>query len=92
MLYSNTGVSGSVMGFGSGRQSVLYYWLIPNRYTKDSIIIDISWVCGSGVEGRNSLECGSNGCIILGGAVCEVALVGFAGLLTAYGGVGPSSV
>ena len=30
--------------------------------------------------------------MILGGGACEVALVRFAGLLTAYGGVGPSSV
>ena len=44
------------------------------------------------VEGRNSLECGSNGRIILGGATCEVALVLFAGLLTAYSGVVPSAV
>ena len=44
MLYSNTGVSGSVTGVGLDLQLVLYYWLIPNRNTKDGIIIDISWV------------------------------------------------
>ena len=92
MLYSNTGVSGSVTGVGSDRQLVLYYWLIPNRNTKDGIIIDISWVRGSGVNG---LECRSDGWIILGGAVCCEALVrcmwtGF--LFPACGGVVPTAV
>ena len=32
--YSSTGMLGSVMGAGKGPDwhSVLYYWLIPNRY------------------------------------------------------------
>ena len=47
MMYSNTGVLGSVTGVGSDRQLVLYYWLIPNRNTKDGIIINIGWVGGS---------------------------------------------
>ena len=42
--YSSTGVSGLVTGVGSERYSVLYYWLIPNRNTKDGISIDISCV------------------------------------------------
>ena len=92
MLYSNTRVSGSVTGVGPGRYSVLCYWLIPNRNTKDGISIGIGWVRGAGVKGRKSLECGSNGCIILGGDAG--ALVRFTGLLgcTACGWVVPSSV
>ena len=53
MLYSNTGVE-SVTGVGSDRKLVLYYWLIPNRNTKDGISIDISRVRGAGVKGRKS--------------------------------------
>ena len=51
MLYSNTGVSGSVTDVGSDRHLVLYYWLIPNRNTKDGIISDISGVREACVEG-----------------------------------------
>ena len=92
MLYSNTGVSGAVPGVGSDRQLVFYYWLIPNRNTEDGISIDVSWVCGLGVKSRKSLECGSNGRIVLGGDAG--ALVCFTGLLgcTACGGVVPSTV
>ena len=93
MLYSNTGVfSGSVTGVGPGLYSILCYWLIPNRNTKDGISIDIRWVCGSGVKSRKSLECGSNGHIILGGDAG--ALVRFTGLLLcpACGGVVPTAV
>ena len=66
ILYSSTGVSGSVtgMGVGSGRYSILYNWLIPYRNTKDGIRIDISILLrGAGVKGG---KCGSNGSIILG--------------------------
>ena len=37
--YHSTGVSGSITGVGSDRQFILYYWLIPNRKTKDGISI-----------------------------------------------------
>ena len=39
-------MSGLVTGGGRGSfwHSVLYYWLIPNRNTKDGISIDIGWV------------------------------------------------
>ena len=85
-------MSGLVAGRGRGSvwHSVLCYWLIPDRNTKDGISIDISWVCGLGVKSRKSLECGSNGRIVLGGDAG--ALVRFTGLLTACGGIGPSSV
>ena len=96
MMYSNTGVSGSVTGVRSDRQLVLYYWLIPNRNIKDSIIISIGWVGSSCVKGRESIECGGYGRIILGlgGAVCEDTFVCCTGLFgcTAYGGVIPSAV
>ena len=44
VLYSDTGVLGSVAGVGSDRHLVLYYWLIPNSNTKDGISINISLV------------------------------------------------
>ena len=94
MLYSNTGVSGSVTGVGLDRHMVLYYWLIPNRNTKDGISIDISWVCGSGVLRTKGLECGSYGRIILDGGE-EEALVfctGLFGLVLFYGWVIPTAV
>ena len=91
ILYSNTGVSGSVTGVGSDRHLVLYEWLIPYRNTKDGISIDISRVRGAGIKGRKS-RC--NGRIILGGAVFdeEAFCTGLLGLLTVCGGVVPSSV
>ena len=80
MLYRNTGVfSGSVTGVGPGRYSILCYWLIPDRNTKDGISIDIGWVGGSCVLRRKGFECGSYGRIILGGD--EEALVFCTGLL-----------
>ena len=39
--------------------------MIPNRNTKDGIIINIGWVGGSCVKGAEGLECGGNGRIIL---------------------------
>ena len=67
-------MSGLVTDGGSGRHSVLYNWLVPNRNTKDDISVGISWVRGASVKGIESLECGSNGWIILdlygGGWVC----------------------
>ena len=94
MLYRNTGVSGSVTGVGSDRHLVLYYWVIPNRNTKDGISIGIGWVRGAGVKGRKSLECESYGRIILGGD--GEALVLCTGLLSlldcVYGGIVPSAV
>ena len=74
-------MSGLVTGRGRGSvwHSVLYYWLVRNRNTKDGISIGIGWVRGAGVKGRKSLECGSKGCIILGGDAG--ALVCFTGLL-----------
>ena len=95
ILYSCTGVSGSVTGVGSDGHSILYNWFIPNHNTKDGISFDIGIVVRSTCVGcRNSLECGSNGRIILGGAACEVALVRFVGLFgcTACGWVIPSLV
>ena len=46
IFYSRTGteVSWLVTDGGSDRHSVLYYWLIPNRNTKDGIRIKISLV------------------------------------------------
>ena len=46
ILYSSTEMSGLVTGGGKGpdRHSILCYWLIPNRNTKDGIRIDISLV------------------------------------------------
>ena len=91
MLYSNTGVSGSVTGVGSGRQLVLYYWLIPNHNTDHHIgvVVLVRSICVGCTKG---LECGGNGNISLGGT--GEAFVCFTGLLdfTACGGVGPSSV
>ena len=72
ILYSRTGVSGSVIGVGSDGHSILYNWFIPNHNTKDGISFDIGIVVRSTCVGcRNSLECGSNGRIILGGAVFD---------------------
>ena len=93
MLYSNAGVSGSVTGRGNKGPSVLYNWLIPNRNAKQ--YIGISLVRGAGVLRTKGLECGSNGRIILGGAVCEEALLfrtGLLGLVLVSCGVGPSAV
>ena len=59
-------MSGLITGVGSERYSILCYWLIPNRNTKDGIRIVVSWVQGSGVKGTESLYCGSNGRVILG--------------------------
>ena len=91
MLYSDTGVSGSIPGVGSYRHSILYYWFIPNRNAKQ--YIGISLVRGSGVLRTKGLECGSNGRIILG---CdEEALMfctGLLGLVFGCGWVIPSSV
>ena len=53
MLYSNTGVSGSVTRVGSYRQ--LYDWLIPNRNTDQHIGIVVRSTC---VGCRKGLECG----------------------------------
>ena len=87
------------MGVVPDWHSVLYYRLIPDRNTKQ--YIGISLVGGSGVLRTKGLECGSNGRIILGGGgacegMCEVTCKGalglFSGLLTACGGVVPSSV
>ena len=92
MLYSDTGVSGSIPGVGSDRHSILYYWFIPNRNAKQ--YLSISLVRGSGVLRTKGLDCGSNGRIILGGD--EEALVFCAGLLglivLVCGGVVPSAV
>ena len=52
--------SGSVTGVGSGRYSILCYWLIPNRNTKDGIRINISLVQGASVKGRKSRKCRRN--------------------------------
>ena len=72
--------SGLVTGVASGRYSILCYWLIPNRNTKDGIRIVISWVRGSGVKGTKDLECGSNKWIIFdwyfGYCVCYGVTVG----------------
>ena len=82
ILYSSTGLfSGSVTGMvGSGRYSILCYWLIPNRNTKDGIRIVISWVRGLGVKGTKDLECGSDKWIIFdwyfGYCVCYGVTVG----------------
>ena len=95
ILYSSTGLfSGSVTGMvGSGRYSILCYWLIPNRNTKDGISIGIGWVRGAGVKGRKSLECGSYGRIILGGDGEALVLCMCTGLLCpACGGVVPTAV
>ena len=92
ILYGITGRSGLVTGRsrGSGRYSILYDWLVPNRNAKQ--YIGISLVRGSGVLRTKGLECGGNGCIILGGAACVDALVCFTGLLAACGGVVPTAV
>ena len=86
--------SGLVTGVASGRYSILCYWLIPNRNTKDGIRIDISSLLrGAGVKGG---KCGSNESIILGlvGAAWEGTFVCCMGLLgcTACSGVVPSLV
>ena len=93
MLYSDTGVSGSIPGVGSYRHSILYYWFIPNRNAKQ--YLSISLVRGSGVLRTKGLECGSNGRIILGGGSRCIGsrsdatrLLG----LIVCGGIGPSSV
>ena len=65
MLYSDTGVSGSIPGVGLDRHFVLYYWLIPNRNVQDGISIIVSWVRQASVNGTESFECGSNGRVIL---------------------------
>ena len=58
MPYSSTGMSVSVTGRGKGPDwhAVLYYWFIPNRNTKDGIIINIGWVGGSCVLRRKGFE------------------------------------
>ena len=91
ILYGSTvWRSGSgLCGFGLVRYSVLYYWLIPNRNINHRISLVMMRVAGVGCT--KGLKCWSNGRIILGAAY-EVALVRFAGLLTAYGGVVPSVV
>ena len=78
------------MGVEPDRHSVLYYRLIPDRNTKQYIGISLGG--GSGVLRTKGLECGGNGRIILCSAACVDALVCFTGLLTACGGVVPSSV
>ena len=92
MLYSSTGVSGlvTVGGKGPDGHSILHNCFIPNPNANQ--YIGIGLVRGSGVLRTKSLECGSNGCIILGGGAG--ALVCFTGLLgcTACGGVVPSSI
>ena len=93
MSYSDSSVvSGSVTDVRSGWHVVLYYWVIPNRNTKDGISFHISWVGGLGVLRTKGLECGSNGRIILGAVFVDEAFC--AGLLgcTAYGWVGPTAV
>ena len=65
MLYSNTGVSGSVADVGSDRHLVLYYWLIPNRNVEDCISIATINSVQAGVKGAKGLECGCTGWIIL---------------------------
>ena len=75
-------------GFGLVRYSVLYYWLIPNRNINHRI--SLVMMRGAGVDCTKGLECGSNGCIVLGGD--GEALVFCMGLLTACGGVVPSAV
>ena len=89
MLYSNTGVSGSVTRVGSYRQ--LYDWLIPNRNTDQHIGIVVRSTC---VGCRKGLECGGYGRIILGGD--EGALMLCTSLLSLVlvcgGGIRPSAV
>ena len=79
ILYSSTGVSGLVTD-GLVWHSILYDWLIPNHNTDQhiGIAVLVGSTCVGCIEG---LECGSYGLIILGGAVCEEALVFCTGLL-----------
>ena len=79
--------SGSVTGRGrgSGRQSVLYYWLIPDRNTEQHIgIAVLARRCVYCIKG---LECGSNGRIIFG-----VICTGLLGLVLVSCEVIPSAV
>ena len=82
----------TVGGKGPDGHSILHNWLIPNRNANQ--YIGISLVRGSGVLRTKSLECGSNGRIILGGD--GEALVLCTGLLSlldcVYGGIVPSAV
>ena len=80
-------------GVGPGRYSILCYWLIPKRNTKDGVRIDMSLVLGSGVLCTTGLERGSNRRIILGGSVFDnkAFCMGLLGC-TAYGGVVPTAV
>ena len=90
MMYSNTGVLGSVTGVGLDRQ--LYYWLIPNRNTDQHIGIAVL-VRSTCVGCRKGLECGSYGRIIFGGdKEVSVFWAGLLGLITVCGGVVPSTV
>ena len=68
ILDSSTERSGVVTVGGPDRHLILYNWLVPNHYAKQ--YIGISLVRGSGVLRTKSLECGSNGRIILGGSAC----------------------
>ena len=91
MMYSNTGVSGSVTGVRSDRQLVLYDWLIPNRNTDQHIGIVVRSTC---VGCRKGLECGGYGRIILGGdegalMLCTSPL---SLVLVCGGGIRPSAV
>ena len=95
ILYSCTGVSGSVTGVGSDGHSILYNWFIPNHNTKDGISFDIGIVVRSTCVGcTKGPERGGNGRIILGGAVFdeEVFCTGLLGLVLVCGGVVPSAV
>ena len=94
ILYSSSGMcSGLITGGGSGRRSILYNWLFPNRNYKQYIGIAISLVGCLCVKSTESLECGGNGRIILGGAVFgeETFCTGLLGRVRAYGVV-PTAV
>ena len=82
----------TVGGKGPDGHSILHNCFIPNRNANQ--YIGIGLVRGSGVLRTKSLECGSNGRIILGGD--GEALVLCTGLLSlldcVYGGIVPSAV
>ena len=94
ILYSSSGMcSGLITGGGSGRRSILYNWLIPNRNSKQYIGVAISLVGCLCVKSTEGLECGGNGRIILGDAMFDRgACMGLLGLVRAYSRVGPTAI
>ena len=81
-----------VLGGRSVWDSVLYYWLVQNRKTKDGIGSVISVVWRACIKGIKGLEGRRNGRIILDGCFGMSSGARLLGLMFVYGGFGLSSI